>query len=59
MADYANITLTRDGAVARLTLNRPDRRNALTQKLPHLLHTRPWDMPGSNRLPPRREFVDN
>lgn len=24
MADYANITLTRDGAVARLTLNRPN-----------------------------------
>jgi len=30
MADYANITLARDGAVARLTLNRPERRNALT-----------------------------
>jgi isohexenylglutaconyl-CoA hydratase len=33
MADYANITLTRDGAVARLTLNRPDRRNALTHAM--------------------------
>jgi isohexenylglutaconyl-CoA hydratase len=30
---YANITLTRDGAVARLTLNRPDRRNALTHAM--------------------------
>ena len=30
MADYANIMLTREGAVCRLTLNRPDRRNALT-----------------------------
>jgi isohexenylglutaconyl-CoA hydratase len=29
-AGYANITLERDGAVARLTFNRPDRRNALT-----------------------------
>src|SRR5690242_15321350 len=33
MADYANITLTRDGAIARLTLNRPERRNALTQAM--------------------------
>jgi isohexenylglutaconyl-CoA hydratase len=33
MADYANITLTRDGAVTRLTLNRPDRRNALTHAM--------------------------
>jgi isohexenylglutaconyl-CoA hydratase len=33
MADYANITLTREGAVARLTLNRPERRNALTQPM--------------------------
>lgn len=32
-ADYANITLTRQGAVARLTLNRPDRRNALTHAM--------------------------
>jgi isohexenylglutaconyl-CoA hydratase len=30
---YANITLARDGAVARLTLNRPDRRNALTHAM--------------------------
>src|SRR5258707_4825406 len=30
MADYTNIKLERDGAVARLVLNRPDRRNALT-----------------------------
>src|SRR5690242_21681581 len=30
---YANISLTRDGAVARLTLNRPDRRNALTHAM--------------------------
>jgi isohexenylglutaconyl-CoA hydratase len=30
---YANITLTRDGAMARLTLNRPDRRNALTHAM--------------------------
>jgi len=29
MVDYANITLAREGAVARLTLNRPQRRNAL------------------------------
>src|SRR5262245_15464649 len=33
MAEYANITLVRDGAVARLTLNRPDRRNALTHAM--------------------------
>ena len=33
MVDYANITLVRDGAVARLTLNRPDRRNALTHAM--------------------------
>ena len=30
---YAHITLARDGAVARLTLNRPDRRNALTHAM--------------------------
>jgi isohexenylglutaconyl-CoA hydratase len=33
MADYANITLTHDGAVARLTLSRPERRNAITQPM--------------------------
>jgi isohexenylglutaconyl-CoA hydratase len=33
MADYANITLARDGAIARLTLNRPERRNALTHAM--------------------------
>jgi isohexenylglutaconyl-CoA hydratase len=33
MAAYANITLSRDGAVARLVLNRPDRRNALTHAM--------------------------
>src|SRR6478672_8375190 len=33
MAEYSNITLARDGAVARLTLNRPDRRNALTHAM--------------------------
>lgn len=33
MADYANITLVRDGAVARLTLSRPERRNALTHAM--------------------------
>ncbi|UYN97508.1 MAG: enoyl-CoA hydratase/isomerase family protein [Enhydrobacter sp.] len=33
MIDYANIVLTRDGSVARLTLNRPDRRNALTHRM--------------------------
>jgi isohexenylglutaconyl-CoA hydratase len=30
---YANITLTREGAIARLVLNRPDRRNALTHAM--------------------------
>src|SRR5476651_324014 len=35
MADYANITLVREGAVARLTLSRPERRNAIT--LPMML----------------------
>ncbi len=30
MADYANIVLTREGSIARLVLNRPGRRNALT-----------------------------
>lgn len=33
MADYANIVLAHDGAVARLTLNRPERRNALTHAM--------------------------
>lgn len=33
MADYANIQLERDGAVARLTLSRPERRNALTHAM--------------------------
>ena len=33
MADYANITLAHEGAVARLTLNRPQRRNALTHAM--------------------------
>lgn len=33
MADYANIILERDGAVARLTLNRPERRNAITRRM--------------------------
>src|SRR5882757_7748938 len=33
MADYANITLTCEGAVARLTLSRPERRNAITQPM--------------------------
>jgi isohexenylglutaconyl-CoA hydratase len=33
MADYANIELTRDGAVARLVLNRPERHNALTHRM--------------------------
>lgn len=30
---YATITLTREGAIARLTLNRPERRNALTHAM--------------------------
>lgn len=33
MADYTNIKLERDGAVARVVLNRPDRRNALTHAM--------------------------
>jgi isohexenylglutaconyl-CoA hydratase len=33
MADYVNIKLERDGAVARLMLNRPERRNALTHAM--------------------------
>jgi isohexenylglutaconyl-CoA hydratase len=33
MGDYTNITLTRDGAVTRLVLNRPERRNALTHDM--------------------------
>ncbi len=33
MVDYANILLAREGAVARVTLNSPDRRNALTQAM--------------------------
>jgi isohexenylglutaconyl-CoA hydratase len=33
MADYAHILLARDGAVARLTLNRPERRNTLTHDM--------------------------
>lgn len=33
MAAYANIKLERDGPVARLVLNRPDRRNALTHAM--------------------------
>src|SRR5258706_6428800 len=33
MADYTNIKLERDGAVARLMLNRPERRNALTHAM--------------------------
>src|SRR5258708_33517874 len=33
MADYANIQITREGAVTRLLLNRPDRRNALTHAI--------------------------
>jgi isohexenylglutaconyl-CoA hydratase len=33
MADYANILLERDGAVTWLTLNRPQRRNALTHAM--------------------------
>ncbi len=33
MPDYANIKLEREGAVVRLVLNRPDRRNALTHAM--------------------------
>jgi isohexenylglutaconyl-CoA hydratase len=33
MADYANIRLEREGAIARLVLNRPERRNALTHAM--------------------------
>jgi isohexenylglutaconyl-CoA hydratase len=33
MADYVNITLAHAGPVARLTLNRPERRNALTHAM--------------------------
>jgi isohexenylglutaconyl-CoA hydratase len=33
MAEYANIRLEREGAVARLTLDRPERRNALTHDM--------------------------
>ena len=33
MADYAHILLAREGAIARLTLNRPGRRNALTHAM--------------------------
>src|SRR3990167_1275906 len=33
MADYAHILLDRDGAIDRLTLNRPERRNALTHAM--------------------------
>src|SRR5215472_1921721 len=33
MAGYANIRLERDDAIARLTLNRPERRNALTHAM--------------------------
>ncbi|WP_421998169.1 enoyl-CoA hydratase/isomerase family protein [Reyranella sp.] len=33
MADYANIRVEREGAVVRLVLNRPDRRNALTHAM--------------------------
>src|SRR4030081_1896351 len=33
MAAYANITLAREGPIARLTLNRPDRRNTLTHDM--------------------------
>jgi isohexenylglutaconyl-CoA hydratase len=32
-SDYANITVVREGAIARLTLNRPERRNALTHTM--------------------------
>jgi len=33
MADYAHIVLSKEGPVTRLTLNRPERRNALTQPM--------------------------
>src|SRR5258708_32924605 len=33
MADYANIQITREGAVTRLLLSRPERRNALTHAM--------------------------
>jgi isohexenylglutaconyl-CoA hydratase len=33
MSDYSSIKLERDGAVVRLTMNRPDRRNALTHAM--------------------------
>jgi isohexenylglutaconyl-CoA hydratase len=33
MADYAHVLLAREGAIARLTLNRPERRNALTHAM--------------------------
>jgi isohexenylglutaconyl-CoA hydratase len=33
MADYANIRLERDGALTRLVLSRPERRNALTHAM--------------------------
>ena len=33
MTAYANISLAREGPIARLTLNRPDRRNALTHAM--------------------------
>src|SRR5262249_61350859 len=33
MAAYANIKLEHEGALARLTLNRPERRNALTHAM--------------------------
>jgi isohexenylglutaconyl-CoA hydratase len=50
---YAHIALTRDGAVARLTLNRPDRRNALTHAMMLELEdafTRVRDDPGCRVL---------
>src|SRR4026207_2026163 len=33
MTTTANITLTRDGVIATVTLNRPDRRNALSDEM--------------------------
>jgi isohexenylglutaconyl-CoA hydratase len=33
MADYAHLQLDRDGAIARLTFSRPERRNALTHAM--------------------------